>query len=627
MPPPKIYIMDELNALQSHCSERKKREKLSSVQPTSFEYSSIIAQKTAPKYIQRVMSSINFDSLIEKDISSKSGQDEKSLVTCDDETSPDQVTVTPVPASVSRVVEEKAKNVVDNVQSEDQIELVADLLTCKKVDFESLIRDKDMDKVTLDKKFTVYEHIKLKNESGAFKHLSHFFGSGSSVRVSIGNEFGHTLKIADGRKETKRRNKRVADTQPDGGMLLFINPDFACEHPCTLAVTGTLSRADASFSSTGNRDNVSVTYKTTFWSNGDTNGLEITNSSNVTGPLSTFGGIVPSKEGCNDRKSMPGWNGRAPMWVPFRECECVITRCPDFNSVTPNNNQEESERESDAHGAYPRLGTSKTFNSTYNFQNTFSTRYDSTSPDLALSCAEASPYDHKIISPTFGSSSPARLRLDGNVAYVTVYKCKSIELAVEKLSTLSHKFHLRDTGGTTFHGNMPALSLACLHGNIVAARKLLKAGANPNRVALSTGTTPLHDAVAGGHHDVLKLLLQFNADQTVRDEAGKTPLHVCCVNNDVAGARQLLLHKKAKMALGIVDRKGRSPRMSCTKKYLRDVIEGECKKHGVKEKKKTQWWATLTGGDGPAPSELQKSTAKDFMKMAVLVANPNRMKK
>ena len=101
----------------------------------------------------------------------------------------------------------------------------------------------------------------------------------------------------------------------------------------------------------------------------------------------------------------------------------------------------------------------------------------------------------------------------------------------------------------------------------------MKAGADPNRVAVATACTPLHDAVVGGHHDVLRLLLEYRAKQTLCDARGMTPLHVCCVNNDVEGARLLLQHKEARKALQITDRKGRTPRMACSKKHLQDVIE------------------------------------------------------
>lgn len=120
------------------------------------------------------------------------------------------------------------------------------------------------------------------------------------------------------------------------------------------------------------------------------------------------------------------------------------------------------------------------------------------------------------------------------------------------------------------------LSVVFLIPHSQAARKLLKAGADPNRVAGSTGSTPLHDAVVGGHHDIVKLLLDHHANQTVCDESGMTPLHVCCVNNDVTGARVLLQHKDARKALAVKDKHNRTPRMSCSRSHLRDVIKREC---------------------------------------------------
>lgn len=460
MPGTKVYIMDELDALKGHCEERKQKQRSFSIQPDSNEYSLIIAKKTAPKYVLRMMSSINFDNVSQRGRKERDIEEEEKALFYNDEREygkPDPVS----PTTRARAVEETAKAFVSNIQTEEEIEHVADMLTCKRVDFEGLIRDKDLPKKTVDRKFCVHEHIKLKNESGAFKYISHYFGSGSSARVPIGNEFPYTLSVADGRKGEKRRTKKSTSDQKRGGMLIFINPDFCCEHSCILSITGYLPRATADNAHEG----VTATFKTTFWSNGDTNGLVLTTTHNVTGPLNSFGGVVPAKDGRNYRKSMPGWNGRVPMWVPFKECECVISRCRDECTEATHNNQEDCENEA----TYPRLGLSSPFNSTYNFQNTFSTRHDSTNPDLALSCAEASPYDPKIVIPTFGHNASSRLRADGNVAYVTVYSCPSPEIAIEKLTTLSRKFELKETGGTTLHGNMPALNLACLHGNVIVS--------------------------------------------------------------------------------------------------------------------------------------------------------------
>jgi ankyrin repeat protein len=114
----------------------------------------------------------------------------------------------------------------------------------------------------------------------------------------------------------------------------------------------------------------------------------------------------------------------------------------------------------------------------------------------------------------------------------------------------------------------------CVSG-LKAARKLLHAGADPDRVAGCTGSSALHDAVVGGHPEVITLLLEHHAKQTVRDDRGMTPLHVCCLNNDVVAARILLAHKGARKVLLLLDKKGRTPRMVCSKGYMQQIIERE----------------------------------------------------
>ena len=63
MPASKIYIIDELESLKGHCRDRKQKQNTTSVQLNNNECSSIIAKKTAPKYVLRMMSSINFSNI------------------------------------------------------------------------------------------------------------------------------------------------------------------------------------------------------------------------------------------------------------------------------------------------------------------------------------------------------------------------------------------------------------------------------------------------------------------------------------------------------------------------------------------------------------------------------------
>ena len=461
MPRGKVYVIDEFEKLKGHCRDRKKTQNETSLQISSSEYSTIFAnkkKKIATKYLVKSMKSANIEEESENAKEIDELKNEEIDICIDNEQEGENTLLSPDP---HLIVQETAREFASNIQSAENIEHVANKLTCKKVDIENIIRDKNINSKTLNRKFSIHEHIKLKNESGAFRYLSRYFGSGSSLRLSVGNEFPQTLTVSTG----KRKNHRATGSLRPG-MLIFINPDFAGEETCTLSVSGVLPGSYEERHLAG----VAVTFSTTFWSNGDTNGLELTTRKNVTGlHLSTFGGVVPSKEGHHRLKSMPGWNGRLPMWVPFNECECTVTE--GKISRTSNNNQEELEG---ASLSFPRLSAHDSpKNSTYNFQNTFGERLDTSSPTFPISFAEASPYDTKCVIPSFGpNSSPTKSRFDGTVVYLTAYQCGSLEIALDKLSELSRKFQSKIVGGTTLHGNMPALNLACLHGNVLVRRSL-----------------------------------------------------------------------------------------------------------------------------------------------------------
>ena len=90
------------------------------------------------------------------------------------------------------------------------------------------------------------------------------------------------------------------------------------------------------------------------------------------------------------------------------------------------------------------------------------------------------------------------------------------------------------TGETPLHA---ATAKGFVKGTLECIKLLLEAGANPNTKAKSNiatntyyrditvvGETPLHLAAAYGSKEMIELLLQHNADPTIKDDRGDSPL-------------------------------------------------------------------------------------------------------
>ncbi|MGE5249042.1 MAG: ankyrin repeat domain-containing protein, partial [Bacteroidota bacterium] len=78
------------------------------------------------------------------------------------------------------------------------------------------------------------------------------------------------------------------------------------------------------------------------------------------------------------------------------------------------------------------------------------------------------------------------------------------------------------------------LGLACYFGHHDAAEFLIKAGAAINAYSNNpTHAAPLQSATAGGHIEIVRLLLENGADPNCREAGGYTPLHAAAQSGNM----------------------------------------------------------------------------------------------
>jgi len=131
----------------------------------------------------------------------------------------------------------------------------------------------------------------------------------------------------------------------------------------------------------------------------------------------------------------------------------------------------------------------------------------------------------------------ANLLLDRMVA-LNVFEAAATGRLVHLISNLAHKPEL--VNAYSEDGFQP-LGLAAYFGKTEAVKYLIKAGAELNSPSKnSLGVTPLQSAVAGGHLEITRLLLEAGASPNVRERSGHTPLHTAAQNGDVEIVRSLI---------------------------------------------------------------------------------------
>ena len=105
--------------------------------------------------------------------------------------------------------------------------------------------------------------------------------------------------------------------------------------------------------------------------------------------------------------------------------------------------------------------------------------------------------------------------------------------------------------------------MACLFGNLETVKELVQQGADVDFKDMGTKSTPLHEAVIGGHEAIVAYLLSVGAKQTVPDSSGCLPLHQAAMQNEVGCVRLLLKADRVAAALVKKNHKGLVPLQVC----------------------------------------------------------------
>lgn len=100
-------------------------------------------------------------------------------------------------------------------------------------------------------------------------------------------------------------------------------------------------------------------------------------------------------------------------------------------------------------------------------------------------------------------------------------------------------------------------------------------GANLNhRCKESRYNTALHEAVIGGHREIVQYLLTNEANQLLKDETGCIPLHHACMLGDIIIARLLIRGKGGKKAMLAQNNQDLMPIDVCANNFVKSGIEG-----------------------------------------------------
>ncbi|MEP6851520.1 MAG: ankyrin repeat domain-containing protein [bacterium] len=147
-----------------------------------------------------------------------------------------------------------------------------------------------------------------------------------------------------------------------------------------------------------------------------------------------------------------------------------------------------------------------------------------------------------------GIRAPLAALYAGHAALADELAARSAPLDVHEASAFDDNGRLRtllehDPAAVTawsLDGRQP-LHVACHFGRVEAARQLIDEDAPVNEPSrTSVRTTALTEAAAGGHSELVWLLVASGADVSAGQLGGRTPLHLAAAIGDAESIRALL---------------------------------------------------------------------------------------
>jgi ankyrin repeat protein len=139
---------------------------------------------------------------------------------------------------------------------------------------------------------------------------------------------------------------------------------------------------------------------------------------------------------------------------------------------------------------------------------------------------------------------------------------------------INYSIKIRTAEGSYEPGHTSLLIASILFNLVDLCEFLLKAGSNTDTFD-SQGRNPAHLACRSGNNQVLRLLITFHADLTLRDAFGNTLLHIAAINKHLSTVE--LLVEKARFPVVVLNKSMQRPVDACK------ATQEECKSLGEAE--------------------------------------------